>query len=89
LDGGGRRGGHILGVQEERRDQALTQERGRAAVQAAGLGGQPAQQMHDHGEPDGEFNGGAGVTQEARQVDVTFEPAEELLEPPAILPLKH
>src|SRR5215218_9359807 len=58
------------------------EEEGGASGEAEGAGGEQGQEVDEDGQPDRELDGVLGVTQEAGQVEVVLEPAEEQLDLP-------
>jgi len=60
------------------------EERG-ASGEAEGTSGEQGEEMDEDGQPDRQLDGVLGVAEEAWQVEVAFQPAQEELDQPSIL----
>ena len=80
---GGGRVGVACGVEVDECAGEACEEEGGAPGEAEGARGEQGQEVDEDGEPDGELDGVLGVAQEAGQVELVLEPAEEQFDLPA------
>src|SRR3954465_9137360 len=70
-------------VEQEEGGGEASEEEGGASGEAEGARGEQGQEMDEDGEPDGELDGVLGVAEQAREMEVALEPAQEELDLPA------